>query len=90
MTQNDKLLKLIPKLDAVQFTGLARILKVKLVEEKNPDGETAADRYQARDFIDVLDDVLHNFELSSRARRREILQILKAATKAGDSDADNS
>ena len=86
MTQNDKLLKLIPKLDAVQFTGLARILKVKLVEEKNPDG----DRYQARDFTDVLGDVLRNFELSTRARRREILQLLNAAIKAGDSDADNS
>ena len=90
MTQNDKLLKLIPKLDVIQFIGLARILKVKLVEEKNPNGETAADRYQARDFIDLLDDVLRNFELSTRARRREILQLLNAAIKAGDSDADNS
>ena len=90
MTQNDKLIKLISKLDAVQFTGLARILKVKLVEEKNPDGETAADRYQARDFMDVLDDVLKDFSLSTRARRREILQLLNAAIKAGDSDADNS
>jgi hypothetical protein len=66
-------LKLIPKLDAVQFIGLARILKVKLVEEKNPNGETAADRYQARDFTDLFDDVLRNFSLSTRARRREIL-----------------
>ena len=90
MTQNDKLLKLIPKLDAVQFTGLARILKVKLVKEKNPDGKTAAERFEARDFTDVLGDVLKNFSLSSRARRREILQILNAAVKAGDEDAHNS
>ena len=90
MTQNDKLIKLIPKLDAVQFAGLARILKVKLVEEKNPEGKTAADRYQARDFMDVLDAVLKNFRLSTRARRREILQILNAAIKAGDDDAHNS
>lgn len=90
MTQNDKLLKLIPKLDVIQFIGLARILKVKLVEEKNPNGETAADQYQARDFTDLLDDVLRNFSLSTRARRREILQLLNAAIKAGDSDADNS
>lgn len=90
MTQNDKLLKLIPKLDAVQFTGLARVLKVKLVEEKNLNGETAADRYQARDFTDVLGDVLQNFSLSPRARRREILQLLSAAIRAGDDNADNS
>lgn len=90
MTQYNELIKLISKLDVVQFAGLARILKVELVEEKNPEGETVADRYQARDFADVLYNVLKNFSLSPRARRREILQILKAAIKAGDDNAHNS
>lgn len=90
MKQTDKLLKLIPKLDAVQFTALARILKVQLVQEKNPDAAEKTERYAARDFTMVLADVLRNYELSSRARRREILQLLSAAVRAGDDDADNS
>ena len=89
MKPTDKLLMLIPKLDAVEFAGLARVLKVKLLDEVNPEADTPAERYVARDFNDVLTDVLKNFELSPRARRREILQLLKAAQK-GDKNADHS
>jgi len=73
MKQTDKLLKIIPKLDAVQFTGLARILKVKLVKEVNPEAENAKDKYEARDFLEVLAELLQKYEESPRARRREIL-----------------
>lgn len=89
MKSTDKLLMLISELEAIEFAGLARVLKVKLVEEVNPEAETPAERYAARDFNDVLADVLKNFELSPRARRREILQLLKAIHKGGK-DADNS
>ena len=89
MKSTDKLLTLISELEAIEFAGLARVLKVKLVEEVNPEAETPAERYAARDFNDVLADVLKNFELSPRARRREILQLLKAAQKGGK-DADHS
>lgn len=91
MNISDKLLKLIPKLDVIQFTALARILKVELVHEVNPEAEDKTERYAARDFNEVLADVLRNFELTSRARRREIIQILSAAVRAGgDEDAHNS
>lgn len=89
MKSTDKLLILIPKLDAVEFAGLARVLKVKLLDEVNPEADTPAEKFIARDFNDVLADVLKNFELSPRARRREILQLLKTAQK-GDKNADNS
>ena len=85
MKQNSKLLELITKLEVTEFIGLARILKVKLVEEINPGAAEPSERYTARDFTDVLNDVLYNFEHSERARRREILQLLKAAAnKKGD------
>ena len=84
MRQNDKLLKLITKLEITEFIGLAKILKVKLVEETNPSAAEPSERYTARDFSDVLGDMLANFELQGRARKREILQLLRAATKKGD------
>lgn len=84
MKQNDKLLDLITKLEVTEFIGLAKVLKVKLVEETNPDAAESSERYTARDFSDVLGDMLANFELQGRARKREILQLLKAATRKGD------
>ena len=83
MNTSDKLLKLIPKLDMIQFTALARILKVKLIYEANPEAEDKAERYVARDFNEVLADILQNFESAPRTRRREIIQILSAAIRAG-------
>ena len=84
MKQNSKLLDLITKLEVTEFIGLAKLLKVKLVEEKDPDAAESSERYAARDFSEVLNDILMNFELQTRARRREILSLLKAATKKGD------
>ena len=91
MKKTQKLLELLPKLDAVQFAGLARVLKVKLLDEVNPDAADPKERYAARSFNGVLEDMLKNFESSNRARRREILQLVSAAARAGDgSNADNT
>lgn len=78
MKQTDKLLKSIINLEAVDFIGLARVLKVKLMTS-----ETEGDKVtlKPRDFADILSDVLAAFEASSRQRRREILQIVEAAAK---------
>ena len=84
MKQNSKLLELITKLEVTEFIGLAKILKVQLVEEINPGAAEPSERYSARDFTDVLGDILHNFDAAPRARRREILQILKAASEKED------
>lgn len=91
MRESNKLLKLIPKLDSMEFIGLAHLLRVQLVEEVNPSAAVPAERYAARGFNEVLADIIRKFEDAPRARRREIIQILTAATqKGGNSDADNS
>lgn len=96
MKQIDRLLRDIINLDPVEFMGLARVLKVKLMEpdyEKNEDGEnTGKVTLKPRDFTDILSDVLAAFEASNRKRRREILQLIhEAAThKEVIPDAGNS
>ena len=89
MKQIDKLITLIPQLSAVEFAGLARVLKVKLLDETNPEAEIIKDRFTARDFVDVLNDMLAAFERCDRARRREILKLVKDNLKE-DADAGNS
>lgn len=84
MKANDTLMKLLPKLEITEFIGLARILKVKLIEEVNPDAAEAKDRYQPRQFSDVFADMMEAFDSAPRARKREIIQLVKAATKKGD------
>ena len=90
MSKTDRLIQLIPKLDIITFTGLARLLRVELITEVNPDATDVKDRYAPRPFHEVLDDLLKNYESSNRQRRREILQIVKAAAVKDTEDADNS
>ena len=90
MSKTDRLIQLIPKLDVITFTGLAKLLGVRLVDDKNPDAKTPQERYAPRAFNEVLADVLQNFNDCNRARRREILQIVSAAAKSFKDDADNS
>lgn len=77
----EKLFNMIPQLDAIEFTGLARLLKVQLIKEVKPEAEDPKEKYEVRDFISVLNDMLEKFETQSRARKREILSLVKAATK---------
>ena len=84
MKQIDKLLQYISKLQVEEYIGLAKLLKVSLVEETNPNAEKVEERYTARDFNDVFKDTLDAFNAAPRARRREILRLLKAATSKGD------
>ena len=83
MTYTGKLFDLIPNLSAIEFTGLARILKVQLHEDKKDE----EGHYISRDFTSVLNDVLANFDKQGRQRKREILQIVKrAARKSKDGE----
>ena len=86
MKQNDKLLKYIAQLEVEEFIGLAKVLKVSLVEEANPEAEEPAERYTARDFAEVLKDTMDAFSAAPRARRRELLRLLKAATSTEGDD----
>ena len=92
MSLTEKFFDYIPKLNAVEFTGLARLLKVQLLDEVNPTAEQTKDRYAPRSFTDVLNDMLKAFEKCDRKRRKEIIKLLKAASKAprGDLDASDS
>lgn len=69
MKDIDQLILAIPKMEVVDFIGLARLLKVQLVNEDDT----------PREFADVLQDVLSNFKTTNRQRRREIIQVVKKA-----------
>lgn len=50
------------------FLGVARILKVELVEDDKP-----------RTFYDIWSDVIDKFNESPRKRKRELLRIVRQA-----------
>lgn len=72
MKDIDKLIQIIPKLELMDFIGLARLLRIELVEKKD-------DKLEPRDFTDVLDDTLKAYQSASRDKKREILRIVKKA-----------
>lgn len=74
MREIDNFINIILKLQPVEFMGLARVLKVPLF---TGEGEAR----EPRDFTDVFSDVLESFSKSGRARRREILKLIKSAAK---------
>lgn len=74
MKEIDNFINTIVKLEPVEFMGLARVLKVPLF---TGEGETR----EPRDFTDVFGDVLENFSKCGRVRRREILKLVKNASK---------
>lgn len=76
MKPTEKLFELIPTLHPIEFIGLARLLKVQLVEDDKP-----------RMFSAVAEDVLRKFDKLDRAHKRAILRMVKAASKK---DAGNS
>ena len=73
----EKLFDLIPKLEPVQFIGLARLLGVKLIDLEKSDEKGA----EPRQFTEVLEDVLRAFEKLNRKRQREVFQLVKQAVK---------
>lgn len=74
MKEIDNFINIISKLQPVEFMGLARVLKVPLF---TGEGEAR----EPRDFTDVFSDVLESFSKSGRARRREVLKLIKNAAK---------
>lgn len=67
----EEFFNLLPKLNAIEFLGLTKILCVPLVDEEEND----------RDFADLLDDVLTKFEKCGRSQKREILRALRSVAK---------
>lgn len=75
----DKFIFLIPKLEAVEFMGLARLLKVQVITESDPAAENVKDRFKPREFNEVFEDVLRAFNSQNRTRKREIIKLMKAS-----------
>lgn len=57
--------------DPTVFLGVARILKVELMVDKDT----------PKDFAAVLNEIIDNYNSSDRKRRRELLKILEKSNK---------
>ena len=86
MKRTEQLFNMIPKLDTVQFIGLARLLGVKLVKKGEPNPGNPKITVASRPFVDVLEDMMRAFEKLNRKRQREIIQLVKAAIKPDGDD----
>ena len=66
--------------DPIVFIGIARVLNVSLMSEKDP-----------KNFEDVLVECIEAFDKENRARRKELLKVLKDANKYKENiDADST
>lgn len=92
MNLTEKLFNYIPQLEPVEFAGLARVLKVKLLEQTNSTEEEGKVTLTPRAFTDVLEDLLAAFDKCNRKRKKEILALVKATIKTprGEKDASNT
>lgn len=103
MNNNQALLQEIIKMRPVEFTGLAKLLGVQLIQKKEgieftstapESSEDIKNNYEARPFADVLEDVMAKYNNLNRQRKREILRLVKksnASHKSGDKlNASNS
>lgn len=70
MNKKDEFINLIKYLEPVEFIGLARILCVDIINKEDK---------TARDFYDVLNDMVNKFNTLARKQRREILSVLRKA-----------
>ena len=66
-----QLLELLPKLPVQEFLGVCRILKVQIITED----------LKPVPMDQLVENVLVNFIAANRQRRRELLKIVKAATR---------
>lgn len=66
-----QLLELLPKLPVQEFLGVCRILKVQII----------TDDLKPVPMDQLVENVLVNFVAANRQRRRELLKIVKAATR---------
>lgn len=69
---NSRFLIELPKLEAVEFLGVCRVLKVKLMDEQD----------KPRDFSDLLNDLMEAYSAAGRARKKELLKIVKEVANA--------
>lgn len=61
--------------DPAVFAGVARILKVPLMEDKD----------KPKEFVDVFMEIVKNYTAAPRTRKKELLKILKDANSCKES-----
>lgn len=86
-----KFLTLVTKLEPTEFLGLAKMLGVTLVEKdvdcgqpiEEQDEATGQEKpgFKARAAEDILQDVVVKYMSLERKGRRNVMQLLKTATK---------
>lgn len=69
---DNEFLRNLAKLEVQEFLGVMKILKIKPLKE---DGETF------KDFSEIFEEVLQAYSNANRTRRRELLEIIKAAVR---------
>lgn len=85
MKSNMQLVDQICKMEPIEFAGLARLLGVQIVE-LNAESTNEKDKYKPRSFVDVLTEVIDKYEKLNRARKREILKLIKKSNSMHRSD----
>ena len=68
---NSEFLINLAQVELSEFLGIARILKVDLMMDDN----------EPKTFSSVFEEILEAYSKANRSRRRELLEIVKAATK---------
>lgn len=68
---NSEFLINLAQVELSEFLGIARILKVDLIMDDN----------EPKTFSSVFEEILEAYSKANRSRRRELLEIVKAATK---------
>lgn len=71
MKEIDNFITLIVNLEPIEFMGLAKVLNVNIYKDEK--------QSEPREFEEVFEEVLEKFDKCNRARKREILKLLKAA-----------
>ena len=65
------------------FLGVARVLKVRIVDEVPVEGDSEKKfNLVAREASDLIIDVVDAYDKAGRDRKRELLKILRAANAA--------
>lgn len=68
---NSEFLINLAQVELSEFLGIAKILKVDLMMDDN----------EPKAFSSVFEEILEAYSKANRSRRRELLEIVKAATK---------
>ena len=68
---NSEFLINLAQVELSEFLGIAKILKVDLMMDDN----------EPKAFSSVFEEIIEAYSKANRSRRRELLEIVKAATK---------